>query len=64
MTRTLQIYGKTMALLPKNKRYLMDVPKKSFNFLALYFFMKFLKDDGDGWVQVRKQTANNLHMMT
>ena len=52
MTRTLQIYGKTMLLLPKNKRYLLDNTKKSFNFLALYYFMKLLKEDGDGWVQV------------
>jgi hypothetical protein len=52
MARTLQIYGKTMLLLPKTKRYLLDYSKKSFNFLGLYYFMKFLKDDGDGWVQV------------
>ena len=53
MARTLQIYGKTILLLPKNKRFLLDNTKKSFNFLALYYFMKLLKEDGDGWVQVR-----------
>jgi hypothetical protein len=53
MRRALQIYGKTMLLLPPKKRFLVDVPRKTFNFLALYHFMQFLKEDGDGWVQVR-----------
>lgn len=53
MRRALQIYGKTMLLLPPKKRFLIDVPRKTFNFLALYHFMQFLKEDGDGWVQVR-----------
>jgi hypothetical protein len=52
MTRALQVYGKTMLLLSKKNRYLMDTKNKTFNFLALYYFMEFLKEDGDGWVQL------------
>lgn len=61
MRRALQIYGKTMLLLPPKKRFLVDVPRKTFNFLALYHFMHFLKEDGDGWVQVIINIIYNYH---
>ena len=50
MARALKIYGKVLQMLPKQRRYLMDTQRGSFNFLALYQFMRLLKHGSEGKV--------------
>ena len=50
MSRALRIYGRVVALLPPGKRSLVDLPRRSFNFLALYLFMRCVRHGNDGRV--------------
>lgn len=43
--KTLAAYGKVIKSLPKEKRYLVDVERNSFNFVTLYLLMEELRSE-------------------
>ena len=58
--RTLSAYGKVMKTLPKEKRYLVDMERNSFNFVALYLLMEELRSES---VQLHIQIPRAVHSL-